>query len=208
MDFFVSLKKLFSRFEVKTLEEEKRKILDEVSLNEKKFLKHGIPESSYRELNALLHKKLIALDSEIAVGEINARVEGLVEKRGSMLQGERLEKLKALLKKIETAEKELAEARQLSMKRKISAEDFESIAKEKHFSVIDAEAEINSLYREEAKDVLREMERKLSMSEQESREAKAEEIAEDLVINIPHHQRRHAPPLPKKAVKKKAKKRR
>ncbi len=197
--FFQRIISFFDFLEKQKLETERKKILDEIRLTEKKMFKGDISKEAYAELNGVLHRKLIAIDAEISVEKINARVEKMYAEKGLFLREHRNEKLKQLLRLMEKEKQEIHNAKKLFLKRKINAKDYESITKEKQFKIIDFEAEINSLYREEARDIMKDTERKLSMSEKEAADKKAEEIVEDVfieTIEIPEKMKHEEIPKP------------
>ncbi|MEK6957833.1 MAG: hypothetical protein AABW99_02550 [archaeon] len=188
MDILGAITGFFRNRKILELKEERAKLLDEIKMTENAFLKKQVTEKHYNELNGELHKKLIALDAEIDSQDISKRINELMEKRAYLLQHNRRKKLERIMEQKDRASRELENAKRLFLKRKIDAASYESIAKEKHFALIELEAEVNRLYRDEAKEIMIETGKKIAFTEKELAEKTGNEMAEDIMMQLPKEQ--------------------
>ncbi len=178
------IKKFFKGSRLHKLRRRRQNVLDEIAITEKKWLKRAIDKKAFRELNEKFHKELITLEAGIEVEKIEERLKKFTEKEAEKLSRKRKPALKKLLGKKQKMLKELDRAKKLYLKRSIDEKSYRSIVKEKQEKLISIEAGITCLYRDEAREVMEETEKKLSITEEEALKDDAAQIAEDIVEQV------------------------
>ena len=175
---------IFKRSRLKSLQREKAKIVEELKLAENKFMKHEIDENLYKKIVYDKNKRLIVVDTEIEITKIEDRLKKY-KKDIAKLNPKRRVAIKKLFEKKDRILREISKAKNSYFKRKIDKKTYKEIANEKQKMLISVEADINRVYREEAREIMREAEKKISLGEMKQLEMKADTIANDIFEQLP-----------------------
>ncbi|MCX8158487.1 MAG: hypothetical protein N3D73_02355 [Candidatus Diapherotrites archaeon] len=167
------------RYNTQELQKRKELLESEIKLAETKFMKREISEEAYKKIVGEKSKELITLETEIEINKIENRLNKYADDIDKLSEKRRGE-LKSLLSKKDILLRELAKAKELYFKRKIDENMYKEFCKDKQQKLVEIEAAINQLYKEEARDILKEAERRISMSEIQEFQLKTEEIAKDI----------------------------
>ena len=175
---------IFKRSRLKSLQREKAKIVEELKLAENKFMKHAIDENLYKKIVYDKNKRLIVVDTEIEITKIEDRLKKY-KKDIAKLNPKRRVAIKKLFEKKDRILREISKAKNSYFKRKIDKKTYKEITNEKQKMLISVEADINRVYREEAREIMREAEKKISLGEMKQLEMKADTIANDIFEQLP-----------------------
>ena len=167
------------------LEEEKARILEELKIAESKFLQHKISEDFYKKLTNEKNKRLIVIETQIEITKIEDRLKKYSEDI-SKLNPRRRVLVKKLFERKDIILREISKAQNAYFTRKMDEKGYKDFTNDKQSELISVEAEINRLYKEEAKDIIREAEKRMSMDEVKELEIKADNMASDIVEQLPY----------------------
>lgn len=175
---------LLKQNRLKRLEAEKGKIKEELKIAESKFLQHRIGEDFYKKLSNEKNKRLIVIDTQIEITKIEGRLKKYIEDINK-LNPKRRALVKRLFEKKDVILREISKAESAYFKRKMDGKGYKDFTNEKQSELISVEAEINRLYREEAKEIIKEAEKQMGLDEVKQLEMKAESMASDIVEQLP-----------------------
>ena len=166
------------------LQQEKEKIQEELKIAESKFLQHRIGEDFYKKLSNEKNKRLIVIETQIEITKIEGRLKKYMDDINK-LNPKRRQLVKKLFEKKDVTLREISKAEGAYFKRKMDEKGYKDFTNEKQAELISAEAEINRLYREEAKEIIKEAEKQMGMDEVKELEIKSENMASDIVEQLP-----------------------
>ncbi|MCR4336068.1 MAG: hypothetical protein NUV57_06070 [archaeon] len=177
---------LVARHKVKGVEQERVDIINESKRLEQEYLKDNVSHAEYEQQKALIHDKLIVLDMERLFYEVDDKLNEFLEKqeKSMKLNNERTKKLESLLSKKNLAEDNILQARKIFFRDKFDAESFKKLLQEKQTEIMELESEIVNLYKKQAEDKTKEMEIMLN-TQIELKKHMAEDMAEDIFLQIP-----------------------
>lgn len=181
---FGSISEFLKNNKLSGLEKERAKHREELKVAEGEFLKHKISEETYKKVVCEKNMRLIVLDTEIEVAKIEGRLKKY-EDDINKLKPQRRALIRGLFGKKDILLREIWAAKNSYFKRKIDKDTYLKITEEKEKEFISVEADINRVYRDEAKDVMKETERQISMSEMQQLEMKADSMAQDIMAQLP-----------------------
>lgn len=204
MGLFDALKGVFGgkppkESQIQKLEAQREKLLAEIKVAERKFLQHQIDEKTYRGLSEENQMKLIALEAEIETKKIEQKIDRLQLPKLEKLSTKRKEQLAQLLAKKDLLLRELELARQKYLKRQIGDETYKKLTADWQKQLIMLEVDIASIYREEAREIIKEAQEKLAKAEKEERVHTEEEMAEALLSETEFVERQRERPRVAKA---------
>lgn len=149
---------LVLRKSTSTLEERKQFLNLAGKEAEKRFLKRLIDEPTYRKIVSSNERKLIEVEAEIKARE-SLKVPSSKEVKG--LDSHSRHKLNCLLADKRKAVSEFELAKTKFYKHKIDDKTFQEIASEKQSKIVEIDTLIADLYRQEAKAIMQDTERRL-----------------------------------------------
>lgn len=162
---------------LKRLLEEKRKIGEQISNAEKKFLSREIPEKAFKEFTYKKQGELIELESKVEA----------LQKKGTINQSDELQKIaskkKHLLKQLLIQKQSLLSEFRISeqkyLKRELGEKEFFKIQHSIQSRLLELDSEIKSFYSSEnIGGIMGELGSSLKTAEKEAREKKQSELDE------------------------------
>lgn len=171
----------------KSLEEltkQRESLADEITLAEKKYMKHKMDKEAYVQLNEENQKKLITIEAEIEARKVETKIDEKTKKEEKKLNTRRRHRLKELLKEKEMIFKEMKVARKKFLKRKIDEKTYSSAVGGLQKKLVNVEVAISGLYKEEAKDIMRQTNTRLKAEKQREQTSATEYVARDIYDQV------------------------
>lgn len=165
---------------VKALEREQAEIKEAIKAANKKFMHRKISEKTFREFNEQKQKELLGVEALMDAKKVEKSIEELCKKKSSKLSAKRKHKLGELIRGKNIVLKELSLAMKRYLKRKIDDKTYRNIVKSQQKKLLEIEAKIAGLYKEEAREIMKQTERELETAMGQEWEKEKDEAAEEL----------------------------
>ncbi|MBN1940947.1 MAG: hypothetical protein JW772_02080 [Candidatus Diapherotrites archaeon] len=171
---------------LQNLFEEKRQVLNELKVIEKKYMKRELSLESYKEMLKKKHAQLIKIDSRIL--QKQAKQENLPKEDLLAVEPKDRHVLVKLLSENQRLQRELQLARAKYLKRKIDEQTYKSILHSVQESLIEIEAKIKNLrLRKSIRRAFSELKQKVDEAETEvvqKEKEEAERVARDVLEQV------------------------
>lgn len=186
MGIFDALKSIFSskpgkEKELDRLQAGREKLLEEIKVVEHKYLQHQIDEKTYRTWTEEKQMKLIALEAEVETKKIETKIDKLQMQKLEKISKHRRDKVTELLQKKDLFLRELELAKQKYLKHQITEDSYKKITADLQKQLISLEVDLATIYREEAREIIKDAQEKLAKAEKEEQAKTEEEIAEAIM---------------------------
>ena len=192
------LDEVVSRHKWTSIEGERQGVIDRAKELEKKFLKMEITKDEYEHEKKKAEQLVILLDIEISFRDIVKQTQEMEEKHARTLHLDENRRyiLERLMQKNTLAKEDIHEGKILFEKDKLGFKILKELLIAKKSEALEIEEDVDTLYRSQTLDMAKQMEI-LLRTQKELEEKKAEEIAEDLFIQIPKGENMEFPGLRK-----------
>jgi hypothetical protein len=174
-----------ARGDIERLEKQKECFQKELSLAEKKFFKHQIADRTFNEIREETHKQIIALEVEIESKKIGSKMRNLNSRQLLLLDDKRKYRVSRLSEQRKKIIMALQKAKEKYFKRKLDEKSYKEIVRERQKELIETEAKIAGVYNEQAKEIMKETEQALTVSEEKLKQATSEQIASEIFEQAP-----------------------
>lgn len=175
---------LFYSNKIAKFESQKKQIEDELRLGEKKFFKREISQEAFQLLNSENQRKLIEINAEIALLNAKMKLEKLKPQESMKFTGKRKDKFYELLNEKDALMHSFNEAKKKFFTRKIDEKTYKEILNSNQKKLVRLESRIDSVYIEQAREIIVKAEKKISMNESKKERIKTREISDDLMLQI------------------------